>query len=57
MNRHYVTSLVDGSSRFIGNGGLKIYESVADVAGHTKSAVISHRRDPLRGTEGWYREI
>jgi len=44
MNRCYVASLVDGSSRFIGSGGLKLYEFVADVAGHSKIAVISHGR-------------
>jgi len=42
MNRLYVTSLVDGSSRFVGSGGLKLYEFIADVAGQSKSAVTSH---------------
>jgi len=53
MNRRYVASLVDGSSRFIGSGGLKLYEFVADVAGHSKIAVISHWR-ASQGAEGWY---
>jgi hypothetical protein len=42
--RHYVASFVDGSSRFIGSGGLKLYEFIADVADYSKIAVISHGR-------------
>ena len=44
MNCLYVAFLVDGSSRFIGSGGFKLYEFVADVAGYSKLAVISHAR-------------
>ncbi len=44
MDCLYVAFLVDGSPRFIGSGGLKLYEFVADVAGYSKLAVISHGR-------------
>lgn len=58
MNRHYVTFLVDGSARFIGSSGLKRYGFVADVAGHSKIAIISHGRDSSlkkgAGTERMY---
>ena len=52
MNRRYVAFLVDGSSRFIGSRGLKLYAFVADVTGHSKIAVISHGRAFPRGVGG-----
>jgi hypothetical protein len=51
MNCRYVAPLVDGSSHFIGSGGLKRYELVADVTDHSKIAVISHGRASPRGNK------